>query len=192
MNTRKLFYIIIMLLVSVTVSAQSNGIRRGSGTANRKPSTAATRRINGSQSALPSNRNRGIRGHGSPDESRLSDKRGTRMSQEQRQSNSQQVYDFAEKQPSFPGGLEAMNNWLSQNVHYPSKAKAEGVQGRVLVSFIVETDGSLSNIQVVRSVDPTLDIEAVRTIKAMPKWSPGLMNGQAVRVKFSLPIVFKF
>ena len=74
---------------------------------------------------------------------------------------------------------------------YPAVAAENGVQGRVIVNFIVEKDGSISNVQVVRSVDPALDREAVNTVKRMPKWNPGMNNGQPARVKFTLPVTFK-
>lgn len=101
------------------------------------------------------------------------------------------VYDVVEQQPSFPGGQGAMFSWLSQNIRYPAAAQRNGIQGRVMVSFVVEKNGSVSDVRVLKSVDPLLDNEAVRVVKAMPKWSPGKLNGQAVRVKYTLPISFK-
>ena len=96
-----------------------------------------------------------------------------------------------EQPPSFPGGNAALMSWLSSNIHYPPVAEENGIQGRVVVSFVVEPDGSITNVQVVRGVDPSLDKEAVRVTKAMPKWQPGKQNGQAVRVKYNLPVTFK-
>ena len=101
------------------------------------------------------------------------------------------VYDVAEQQPSFPGGQGALMSWIANNIHYPPVAEENGIQGRVMVSFVVEKNGSISQVQVVRGVEPSLDKEAVRVIKSMPKWTPGKQGGQAVRVKYSLPVSFK-
>ena len=98
------------------------------------------------------------------------------------------VFDIAEQMPSFKGNV---NQWLSQNLTYPAVAAENGIQGRVVVNFVVEKDGSISNVQVVRSVDPALDREAVNVVKRMPKWNPGMNNGQPARVKFTLPVTFK-
>ena len=111
--------------------------------------------------------------------------------QEVKQEVTQKIFDVVEQQPSFPGGQSALLSWLSSNIHYPPVAEENGIQGRVVVSFVVEPDGSVSNVQVVRGVDPSLDKEAVRVTKAMPKWVPGKQNGQAVRVKYNLPVTFK-
>ena len=101
------------------------------------------------------------------------------------------IYEVVEEQASFPGGNTAMVQWLSQNMRYPVTAKKDNIQGRVLVQFVVEKDGSISNVAVVRSIDSPLDKEAVRVVKAMPKWNPGKHKGQIVRSKFTLPINFK-
>ena len=101
------------------------------------------------------------------------------------------VFDVVEQQPAFPGGQGALLSWLSSNIHYPAVAEENGIQGRVVVSFVVEKDGSISNVQVVRGVDPSLDKEAARVVKSMPKWTPGKQNGQAVRVKYNVPVTFK-
>jgi protein TonB len=111
--------------------------------------------------------------------------------QEVKQEVTQKIFDVVEQQPSFPGGQSALLSWLNSNIHYPPVAEENGIQGRVVVSFVVEPDGSISNVQVVRGVDPSLDKEAVRVTKAMPKWVPGKQNGQAVRVKYNLPVTFK-
>jgi protein TonB len=99
------------------------------------------------------------------------------------------IFDVVEQPPSFPGGNVIA--WLSQNIHYPPVAEENNIQGRVVVSFVVEPDGSISNVAVVKGVDPSLDKEAARVVKAMPKWNPGKQNGQAVRVKYNLPVTFK-
>ena len=99
------------------------------------------------------------------------------------------VYDVVEEQPSFPGGQTALMSWISENFHYPSTC--ESISGRMVISFIVEPDGSLTHFQVERQLDPELDEEAVRLVKAMPKWIPVKHNNQPVRAKFTLPITFK-
>lgn len=101
------------------------------------------------------------------------------------------IFDFLEEMPEFPGGTAAMLKWLSDNVEYPPLAAENNIQGRVMVSFVVERDGSISNVSVVRSVDPSLDKEALRLIKAMPKWKPGMQTGKAVRCRFNIPVVFR-
>ena len=103
----------------------------------------------------------------------------------------QRVFEVVEQMPSFPGGLNELMNYLSTNIVYPEEAWKKGEEGRVIISFIVETDGSVSNVSVSKSVSPSLDAEAVRVITAMPKWMPGKSNGHAVRVKFNVPISFK-
>jgi len=100
----------------------------------------------------------------------------------------QKVFDVVEQQPAFPGDL---NGFLASNIKYPVVAQENGVQGRVVVQFVVERDGSITDVRVVRSVDPSLDKEAVRLVKSMPKWIPGKQNGQAVRVRFTLPVNFR-
>ena len=105
------------------------------------------------------------------------------------QSN-QNVYDQVEQMPEFPGGMPAMIEFLQTNIKYPEDAIKQKVGGRVMVMFVVETDGSLSNVRVARKVFPSLDEEAVRVVKSMPKWKPGKEKGRAVRVNFTLPVVF--
>ena len=102
-----------------------------------------------------------------------------------------QVFDVVEQMRSFPGGQSALFQWLSSNIKYPVVAEENGVQGRVIVTFVVERDGSITDVKVVKSVDPSLDKEAVRVTKAMPKWIPGKQNGSAVRVKYTLPVTFR-
>ena len=103
----------------------------------------------------------------------------------------QKIFDVVEEMPSFPGGNGALMQWLNENVKYPVVAQENGVSGRVIVSFVVERDGSITDVQVVRSVDPALDKEAARAVKSMPKWIPGKQNGQAVRVKYNVPVLFR-
>ena len=101
------------------------------------------------------------------------------------------VFDVVEQMPSFPGGNAALMNYLSSNIKYPVIAEENGIQGRVIVQFVVGKDGSISNVHVAKSVEPSLDKEAVRVAKSMPKWIPGKQNGQAVNVKYTLPVTFR-
>ena len=101
------------------------------------------------------------------------------------------VFDVVEVMPTFPGGQGALFEWLSKNIKYPVVAEENGVQGRVIVTFVVERNGSITDVQVAKSVDPSLDKEAVRVVKAMPNWIPGKQNGSAVRVKFTVPVTFR-
>ena len=104
---------------------------------------------------------------------------------------SNKVFDGVEEMPSFPGGQAALMSFLSSNIKYPVVAQENGVQGRVIVGFVVERDGSITDVKVMRSVDPSLDREAQRVVKAMPRWKPGKQNGSAVRVKYTVPVVFR-
>ena len=101
------------------------------------------------------------------------------------------VFDVVEEMPSFPGGNGALMSYLNGNTKYPVVAQENGVQGKVIISFVVERDGSISDVRVARSVDPSLDREAQRVVKSMPRWTPGKQNGQTVRVKYTVPVVFR-
>lgn len=101
------------------------------------------------------------------------------------------IFDVVEEMPSFPGGNGALMSYLASNIKYPVVAQENDVQGRVIVSFVVERDGSISDVRVARSVDPSLDREAQRVVKSMPRWKPGKQNGSAVRVKYTVPVVFR-
>lgn len=101
------------------------------------------------------------------------------------------AFDVVEVMPEFPGGQAALLKWISGNIKYPAIAEENGIQGRVVCTFIVERDGSVNDVQVARSIDPSLDGEAVRVLKLMPKWNPGKQNGQTVRVKYTVPVTFK-
>ena len=101
------------------------------------------------------------------------------------------VYVVVEQMPSFPGGDSALLKYLFENVKYPVSALKAQKQGRVMVCFTVEKDGAISNVKVARSVTPSLDAEAVRAIKSMPKWSPGKQGGEFVRVKYIVPVSFR-
>jgi len=96
-----------------------------------------------------------------------------------------------EQMPSFPGGQKALLEYLTANVRYPDDCEDTCVQGRVIVSFMVERDGSLSEAKVMKSVYPSLDEEALRVVNSMPKWCPGKLNGKAVRIKYTIPVNFK-
>ncbi len=101
------------------------------------------------------------------------------------------VFEVVEQMPSFPGGYAALMQWLGSNMKYPTIAAENNVQGRVIVQFVVEKDGSITDVHVAKSVDPSLDKEASRVVKAMPKWIPGKQNSSPVRVKFTVPVTFK-
>lgn len=100
--------------------------------------------------------------------------------------------DKVDEKPSFPGGESAMKSYLNSNVKYPVEAQENCIQGRVIVQFIIEKDGSISDVKISRSVDPSFDREALRVVKAMPKWNPGKLQGIPARVKNEVPVVFRF
>ncbi len=101
------------------------------------------------------------------------------------------VYDVVEQMPSFPGGFQKMQEFIEINLRYPKELEETCVQGRVIIAFIVERNGKLSNIRVVKSVHPALDKEALRIVNLMPEWIPGRQNGKKVRVKYIIPITFR-
>ena len=101
------------------------------------------------------------------------------------------VFDVVEEQPSFPGGQGALMQWLRDNIKYPVIAAENGVEGRVIVQFVVSKTGSISDVRVARGVDPSLDKEAIRVVSSMPKWTPGKQNGTTVNVRYTLPVTFK-
>ena len=105
--------------------------------------------------------------------------------------NSTRVYDVVEQMPSFPGGISGLRTYLNQNTRYHAVAQENCVQGRVVVSFVVGKDGHISDVTVLRSVDPSLDKEAVRVIRNMPRWSPGKQGGEPVRVRYNVPVSFR-
>ena len=100
-------------------------------------------------------------------------------------------YEVGENMPDFPGGQAALMQYLAKNIKYPTIAQENGTQGRVIVQFVVNRDGSIVDAKVVRSVDPYLDKEALRVINTMPKWKPGMQRGKPVRVKFTVPVMFR-
>lgn len=100
------------------------------------------------------------------------------------------IYDMPEIMPEFIGGPDALDEFLKKNLVYPPDAKAQGIQGKVYIQFIVEKDGSVTNVIVRRSAHALLDAEAMRVVKLMPAWKPGTMRGKKVRVRYTLPVVF--
>ena len=105
--------------------------------------------------------------------------------------DSAKVYDVVEQMPSFPGGSSALFEYLANNIIYPADAENNGIQGRVVCTFVVEKDGSITHICVASSVFSSLDEEAIRVIANMPKWIPGRQNGSTVRVKYTVPVTFR-
>lgn len=103
----------------------------------------------------------------------------------------EKVYDVVEQMPMFPSSYKTVLDYLSENIRYPAEALADSLQGRVIVTCVIEKDGSISNVKVVKSVDPLLDAEAVRVVSSMPKWYPGTQSGVPVRVKYTLPVIFQ-
>ena len=101
------------------------------------------------------------------------------------------IFITVEQMPMYPGGDGALLGYLRDNIHYPTVAAENGVQGRVVVGFVVERDGSITDVKILRGVDPSLDREAMRVVKSMPKWTPGKQNGSAVRVKYQVPVSFR-
>ena len=113
------------------------------------------------------------------------------MTNGQEMSDDASIYKAVDVMPEFPGGQDAMIAYLTKNLRYPDAAMKNGIQGKVYVSFVVTKTGDISNVQVSQSLHPLCDAEAVRVVKAMPKWIPGKQKGQNVNVVFSLPIAFK-
>jgi periplasmic protein TonB len=114
------------------------------------------------------------------------------FTQEEETVDEQEIFLVVEDMPTFQGQeKDAFRVYIQQNLKYPVIAQENGISGRVYVSFVVDRDGSLTNVQVVRGVDPSLDKEAVRVVKSSPKWTPGKQRGRAVRVSFTFPIVFQ-
>ena len=103
----------------------------------------------------------------------------------------EEIFQVVEDDPQFPGGMQALMKFLRDNIKYPSVCQDQGIQGRVVVQFVVNTDGSIVDANVVKSVNPHLDKEAIRVVGTMPKWEPGKQRGKAVRVRFTLPVNFR-
>ena len=103
----------------------------------------------------------------------------------------QEIFDIVEHMPDFPGGQAALMKYLASNIKYPTIAQENGTQGRVIVQFVVNRDGSIVDARVARSVDPYLDREALRVVNSMPKWKPGMQRNKPVRVLYTLPVMFR-
>ncbi len=101
-----------------------------------------------------------------------------------------EIKEVIDSMPTYPGGNKALREFISKNLEYPEKAQKKGIQGKVFVVFVVEKDGKITNVRVIKSVNKYLDKEAMRVIKLMPKWNPGMQKGKPVRVKFTVPINF--
>ena len=102
-----------------------------------------------------------------------------------------EIFTVVDEPAEFPGGMTALTNWLRQNIRYPEDAEMDEAEGRSLVRFVIEKDGSVSEVQIIRPNDPALDAEAIRVVQSMPKWEPGKQNGQPVRIYYTLPVAFK-
>ena len=103
----------------------------------------------------------------------------------------QKVFDVVEQMPEYPGGQAALIEYISNNVKYPDDAAKKKVEGKVFVTFVVDTDGKITDVSLLRKVFPSLDAEAIRVISGMPNWIPGKQKGQVVRVKYTVPIMFR-
>lgn len=101
-----------------------------------------------------------------------------------------EIYTFVEVMPEFPGGQEAMYTYLGKNLQYPADALEAKLKGTVYITFVVNLDGSIADVRVLRGISPSLDKEAIRVVKSMPKWRPGSMNGKTVRTQLNLPVKF--
>jgi protein TonB len=113
------------------------------------------------------------------------------VEEEEEEAEEAQIFTVVESMPGFPGGDEARIKYLNENINYPQMARESGIQGRVFVTFVVERDGSVTDVRVLRGIGGGCDEEAVRVIKNMPKWNPGKQRGKPVRVQFNMPILFK-
>ena len=123
-----------------------------------------------------------------PARANAQDKRGKTTQTRKDTATDDKVYEVCEQMPIFEGGDAALLKYLGENLKYPDKTKERGVQGRLVIGFIVEKDGSLTDVKVLRPVDIDLDAEVLRLVKGMPKWIPGRQNGKRVRVRYLLPI----
>ena len=114
-----------------------------------------------------------------------------RLSQGSLSAENDKIYDVVERMPPYPGGPSALMQYLADNIKYPAEAEKKGIQGRVIVTFVIERDGSVSNAKVVTSAEEHLDNEALRLVRTMSKWTPGKQNSDAVRVKYTVPVTFR-
>jgi protein TonB len=102
-----------------------------------------------------------------------------------------EIFNIVEEMPEYPGGMDELMKFIQRNIRYPKEAQEQGKQGRVIVQFVVEKDGSITDVNIVRSADPQFDAEALRIVNMMPKWTPGKQRGKEVRVRFTLPVTFR-
>ncbi len=110
---------------------------------------------------------------------------------EEEEPEEQEIFDVVENMPEFPGGQAALMSYLAKNIKYPTIAQENGTQGRVIIQFVVNRDGSIVDARVARGVDPYLDKEALRVVNTMPKWKPGMQRNKPVRVKYTVPVMFR-
>ena len=110
--------------------------------------------------------------------------------EEEKEEEEQPIFTVVEKDPEFPGGTEALDKYLAENIKYPQLARDNGITGKVYITFVVERDGSIANPKILRDIGGGCGAEAIRVVKAMPKWTPGKQRGKAVRVQFNLPVNF--
>ena len=103
----------------------------------------------------------------------------------------QEIFQIVEEMPAFPGGEAKLMEYVGKNIKYPQIARETGIQGRVFIGFVVEPDGSVSNVKLLRGIGGGCDEEAMRVVKSMPKWKPGKQRGKAVRVSYQIPVLFK-
>ncbi len=101
------------------------------------------------------------------------------------------IFDKPDQMPEYPGGIQAVINYLATNIKYPQQAHKKKIQGRVIVEFVVDKEGNVVECKAKRKVHPLLDAEAIRVVEAMPKWTPGTLNGEPVRVRYMIPVVFR-
>ncbi len=111
--------------------------------------------------------------------------------EEENEEEANEVFVIVEEMPQFPGGDLALRQWIASNIKYPVIAAENGIQGRVFVQFVVNTDGSITDVRVARGVDPSLDQEAIRVVRTLPEWKPGKQRGKPVRVSYTVPINFQ-
>jgi periplasmic protein TonB len=106
-------------------------------------------------------------------------------------SDEEEIFQVVEQMPEFPGGMQKLLEYLGKNIHYPTMAQENGIQGKCIIEFVVNKDGSIVDPKVVKSLDPSCDKEAMRVVKSMPKWKPGLQRGKPVRVRYTVPVSFR-
>ena len=126
-----------------------------------------------------------------PARANAQDKKGKTTQTRKDTTTDDKIYEVCEQMPIYEGGDAALLKYLTDSVKYPELAKKHGVQGRVVIGFIVEKDGSLTDVKVLRHVDIALDAEALRVVKGMPKWIPGCQDEQLVRVRYNVPVSFR-